>query len=180
MKKYIFVFGFICSLCTQAIAIPLKAPKTSDDVMLFSYRLLLVVYNFNYQNYLPRQKEAATMFTGEGWDSFLTSLTKSRLIDSIKKNKYFVSVTPLSPPSIVDQGLKTGTYFWKVKQPAMVIYKNDTYQQVQYLNIDMTLVFENGIKARDFIATKGEPINCQKTSSFLTITPQKPETAKKK
>ena len=110
------------------------------------------------------------MFNSGGWNDFLDVILKSKLLDSVNKNKYTVTTIPLSPPAITKQGLAKGVYFWNVEFPAMIVFKNDEYQQVQYVNIKQRIIYKDKkLHVVQFLAIKGTPINCQETSKGITV-----------
>lgn len=158
-----YVFGILLML-SSSVTYALDAPVKDTEVKIFSYKTLLSIYDFSYKNILASQRNAAIMFTGPAWGIFQTALLKSKLLDSVKTNKYIVTTVPLEPPQITKQGLQGQHYFWDIKMPAMVLYKNSTIKQVQYLDINMHIIYEDGLKVRKFKAEPGTPINCQKDS----------------
>lgn len=177
------VFSFLALATQMAFAndgeMQVKSPVEASKVNMFAVTTLFAVYDFDHSNILPRQKNAATMFTSDGWANFLSAMNKSKLVDSVKKNKYIVTTTPLRPAKITKQALKYGVYYWDVELPAMIVFKNDDFQQVQYLNIKQRIVFkDNHLQVDRFLATKGEPLNCKETSKGITVSQATKQPAK--
>lgn len=175
MKKIIMIFICLCFTTLAQAEHGQDSPASKLQVKLFSYQLLLSIYDFDYQQFIQQQKTAAKLFTPQGWMVFQKALLKSKLIEVIQKNRYTVTAVPLFPPKIGQQGMKNGSYQWQVEMPAMVVYKNDSYQQVQYLDIKMNLVYQNKLLAQSFIASPGKPITCQQTTKDLKVTPPTPD-----
>lgn len=163
------------SLASDAMP-PIKGPVENVEVKKFSFNLLFSIYDFSYKNAMERQKQAAMMFSSTGWENFQKALLKSKLLESVKTNKYIVTTTPLIPPEVIKQGLKKGIYYWQVKFPAMIVFKNADYQQVQYINIKLHITYKDKLRAEEVVAEKGTPINCQQTSKGIIITPEAAKT----
>lgn len=158
--------------------IQVKSPVSGIKVKLFALNALFSVYDFDHSNITHRQKAAAKLFTGDGWANFLSAMNKSKLLDYVRKNKYQVTTTALRPALISKQALRYGVYYWDVEYPAMVVFKNEKVQQVQYLNIKQRVVYKNKeLQVEKFLATQGKAINCEQTSKEIT---QASKTAPKK
>lgn len=175
MKKALLITLF-CSLSFNGYSQPGgKSPMPNMEVKLFAYQVLLYVYHFKYDTLFNDQRKAAKLFTGPGWQGFQSAVTSSKLITMVKKHKYQVEAVPLSPPKITKQGVVKSEYLWQVDLPAMVVYKNPSYQQVQYLNVSILVTYMNKkLKVKQFVTTKGKPINCAKTSEKIKLTEEKP------
>ncbi len=154
------------------ITFAINAPKNDIEVKVFANTAIVSVYDFNFNNMIPRQKQAATHFTANGWINFSKALTQSKLLDAVKKNRYEVSAVAMRPPKIIHQGLSSGTYRWKVMMPTMVVYKNDTKEQVQYLNVTLEIYYQRGrLLINNLISEPGEPLVCEKDSSNQSKNP---------
>lgn len=177
MKKSIFVqiiCGFLLFLThsTFAGSDEIQAPSPLPDVKvkIFAVDTLFAVYDFDHKNIKEHQKEAAKRFSGDGWTDFLSAMDNSKLMDSVTKNKYIVTTTPLLPAKISKQALKQGVYYWIVEYPAMIVFKNDDYQQVQYVNIKQRIIYKDKALQMDkFLASKGKALNCEETSKGIIV-----------
>lgn len=167
------LFLFLLSLNTMSYAGTFASPPSplkDTAIKAFSFNLLLSVYDFKPDNMQENFQSAAKNFSSNGWQTFMKALLDSKVLNSVKKNNYLVTSTPLSPPEILEKGLYKGVYFWKVGFPAMIVFKNDTYQQVQYVTIKLHINYINEqLKTESFIATKSEPLMCKKTSPEIVV-----------
>lgn len=169
--KYTVFFAALL-IGSVAHAQEVKPPLDEREVKLFAYTSLLAIYDFDYKNYLSRQKQAAETFTGSGWLNFQQALIKSKLLEAVKKNKYSVTTVPLAPPVITQRGLVKGVYQWTVQLPAMVVFKNEAYQQVQYLDLTMLVLYQQGLKLQSVATRKRAPLNCEQTSPQISLNKQ--------
>lgn len=168
LKAYLLILGLAALGQSYAAQAP-KAPISDSKVKFFAYQTLMATYEYNYKNIINSQREAAKLFTGKGWVSFQKAIIDSKVLIAVKQNRYQVSATPLQPADIVKQGLADGRYYWDLKYPAMVVYKNASYQQVQYLEMDMRIVYQDKLLVEQLVAKKGKPINCQQNSSNIEV-----------
>lgn len=156
------------------------APVDDIKVKVFANTAIVSIYDFNYANYLQRQKATATMFTGKGWAAFNKALTQSQLLNNVKSHRYTVTSVATAPPHIVKRGLTQGEYGWQVVMPTLVVFKNNDFQQVQYLDVTVNLLWQGRLLVNEFHAKKGKAIPCEQTTKGLMIKPNKPVEAKEK
>ena len=168
----IFAFLLLLNQASFAGSEEIQAPSPVPDikVKIFAIDSLFAVYDFNHTNIKEHQKATAKMFSGEGWTDFLSVIKNSKLMDSVIQHKYVVTTSPLLPARISKQALKQGVYYWIVEYPAMIVFKNDDYQQVQYVNIKERIIYKDKVLQIDkFLATKGKALNCEETSKGITV-----------
>lgn len=168
----IVAFVFLLTQASFAGSDEIQAPSPVPDVKvkIFAIDTLFAVYDFDHTNIKEHQKQAAKMFSGDGWTDFLSVIESSKLMDSVTKNKYVVTTSPLLPAKISKQALKQGVYYWIVEYPAMIVFKNDDYQQVQYVNIKERIIYKDKTLQMDkFLASKGKALNCEETSKGITV-----------
>lgn len=119
-------------LCFSLLMLPLQAFALDDtQLAVWTNEAIVATYTYNYQNFLPRQKEIATYFTAAGWIGYSKALNDSKLPDAVKKNNYYVSAVATSPPDVT---LVRDNY-WRAVMPLLVVYKNPQYQQKQTLEV---------------------------------------------
>jgi hypothetical protein len=120
------ILFFLCQTLTwQALA------QSNTQLEVWANEAIVATYTFDSQNYVAQQKQIALYFTTKGWVDYTNALFKSQLLDSIKKNNYFVSAVATSPPQISS----IGTSSQKAVMPILVLYQNPQYQQKQYLTV---------------------------------------------
>ncbi len=151
----------------------IKPPIDNIKVKVFSNTAIVSLYDFSYKNYLSRQKQTARFFTSKGWFALTKALIASNLNTNVAKNKYTVTSVATAPPTIKNQGLKQGLYHWQVIMPVMIIYKNPEYQQVQYLNVTLNLIYQDKLLINELITRPGKAPPCETTSTTIKITPPK-------
>ena len=105
---------------------PLTQPVMPDaDLMAFTARAILAVYNFDYEHYRATlSREASPSYTVEGWNGVVTAIEKTRNLDEIKANAMVVSAKPEGGPEILGSGLDGGHLVWSIRLPIRVTYAN--------------------------------------------------------
>lgn len=116
--------------------LPLLAQAQSEKTQLsvWANEAIVETYTFNYKNYLKAQKEIAKYFTADGWKAYSQALLKSKLLDTVKKNKYKVNAVATAPPQVKTRAKGN----WQAVMPVLVVYENPQYQQKQHLKITIT------------------------------------------
>ncbi len=127
-------FQRVILLWIALLSVPLQAIAADEtQLAVWANEAIVATYTFNYQNFLPRQKEIARYFTSTGWMAYSNALNDSKLPDAVQKNAYYVTAVATMPPEI-----KTlGDNHWQAVMPLLVIYKNPQFQQKQTLKITL-------------------------------------------
>jgi hypothetical protein len=130
-------YSRIILLCFSLLTLPLET-FAADDTQLevWANEAIVATYTFNYQNFLPRQKEIATYFTSNGWIAYTKALNDSKLPDAVQKNDYYVSAVATLPPQVK----MIRDNYWQAVMPLLVVYKNPQYQQTQTLEVTIEFV----------------------------------------
>ncbi|ASQ47268.1 DotI/IcmL family type IV secretion protein [Legionella clemsonensis] len=129
-KTRIYHLLILLVLSTTGFAVP-----DNTQLAVWANEAIVATYTFDYNNFLPRQKEIAKYFTAAGWTAYSTALNTSKLPEAVKKNYYSVSAVATLPPTI-----KTiNATQWEATMPLLVLYKNPQYQQKQ--NLLVTIIF---------------------------------------
>lgn len=171
MRRTITLLFILFGLSAYAQVV---APVDEIKVKVFANTAIISIYDFNFNNALARQKATATMFTGKGWAAFNKALTQSQLLNTVKSHRFTVTSVATAPPRIISQGLNQGEYGWQVMMPTMVVFKNNEFQQVQYLDITLNVLWQGRLLVNEFHAKKGKAPACAQTTKGLKITPNKP------
>ena len=105
---------------------PLSQPVMPDaDLMEFTARSVLAVYNFDYEHYRETlSREASPNFTVAGWNGVVTAIEKTRNLDEIKASFMVVAAKPLDSPAILSLGQVGDHLAWTIRLPIHVTYAN--------------------------------------------------------
>ena len=129
MRVFFVVLLSLCSLV-------LHAEPSPAALSVWANEAIVATYTYDYQHYLESQKKVAHYFTATGWIEYSKALINSKIMESVEKNKYFVSAVATSPPQI---SLFT-TGVWKAQMPLLVVYRNPQFEQKQTLLV--TIIFK--------------------------------------
>jgi intracellular multiplication protein IcmL len=97
----------------------LKPSKLID----WAQNILNKTFTFNFVNYNEIFDDSKKYYTDKGWDSFNNALEKTRLLDVVIENKYFLSATAAGTPVILDDGVVQGHHAWHVRAPVVLVFK---------------------------------------------------------
>lgn len=143
---------------------PLNEPNMSNNaISSWANEAVMAVYSFNFIDYRQALSRAQDYFTPEGWQQFLSSLQSSNTLAMVLSQKLIVTAVPTQAPVILDQGLLSGTYAWKIQEPVLVTYQSASMTQPQALTIVMTIermsTLNNpkGVGISQFVAIQGGP-----------------------
>ncbi len=139
-------------LCCLWMSAPLQAQDAPNNTQLsvWANEAIIATFTYNYQDFLPQQKEIATYFTGDGWLRYSKALLDAKLPDTIKTNAYYVSAVATMPPEIT----KVDDHEWQAVMPVLVVYTNPAYKQKQSLAITVTFIeAPTGTGVRGFAIT---------------------------
>lgn len=123
--------------------------KSEGEVKKFAKDAINVLYKYDYINYKEELQDGAQYFTGQGWNEYLDSLTKSDTLLAVTENKWIVTVNFEEAPEItktpyVDDADQSCT--WEVKVPVDISYigKTSTKQKGEvYARISRVSVLKN-------------------------------------
>lgn len=109
--------------------VALSQPNLSQTALRQWANLAAVsAYTYSYTSYPQDLQAISEYFTPDGWSAFLDALLNSGTLDKVKKLKLIVSAVATATPVILDQGMLSGVYTWKVQIPLLVSFQspNDT------------------------------------------------------
>lgn len=167
------IFGLLLWMMFAVVAnaqtLEVKAPLTNIQVKSWINLAILSVFDYNYQNMIAQQKQAARYFSHQGWKNFLSAYQQAGIAEVVKKNQYAVTAAATQPATINQQGLQSGQYHWQIKMPLVVVYKNNKTRQCQYLNVTLDIIYQGNprlgstqdLKIERYIAIKGQAPSCQ-------------------
>lgn len=108
--------------------IPLDKPNMNDgEIMDFSLTAVRDINMYDYENWKTQLTKTQPYFTVHGWDSYISEFQKSNTINTVRKERMVVNMTPTAPPSIIRKGeVKVDNappiYVWIVEIPASIKY----------------------------------------------------------
>ncbi len=93
------------------------------ELMDFTARSILAVYNFDFVHYRETlSREATPNFTVNGWNGVVAAVQATRNLDEVKANSMVVSATALASPT-VRQWAQIGDHLaWSIQLPIHVTY----------------------------------------------------------
>lgn len=121
-------------------SLQVQASPDNTALSVWANEAIVATFTYNYQNFLPRQKEIATWFTADGWIRYSKALEDAKLLDTITTNSYFVSAVATLPPEIK----MLNEHQWQAVMPVLVLYKNPAYKQKQNLMVTLTFTEVTG------------------------------------
>jgi len=129
------------------------------ELMDFTARSVLAVYNFDYVHYHETlSREASPNFTVNGWNGVVTTIEATRNLDEIKANSMVVSAKALASPSIQNAALAGGHLAWRIRLPIHVTYANKVESRGMDLVVTAiavrvpTAFHPNGVAIDSFVA----------------------------
>lgn len=139
---------------------PLTAPMVSDSALLqWANQAAVAAYTYNFATYRKELQDASEYFTPEGWGDFETALESSRNLETVINKKLVVTAVATGAPVILDRGILTGHYSWKVQMPLLVTYESASTTIQQPILVTMlvtrvsTLNVPKGIAIAQFVAS---------------------------
>lgn len=104
---------------------PLNEPNQSDSAVLqWANQAAIAAFTYNFVNYRAELQASSGFFTADGWDQFLSALQQSNNLDAVKVKKLIVSAVATRAPIILQKGLLSGKYAWRVQMPILVTYQS--------------------------------------------------------
>jgi hypothetical protein len=127
MRISLFLIGlFSCCLSF--------AQSDESERSVWVNEAIVATYTYDHQNFLDQQKKIAHYFSTQAWINYSEAFAASKLLDTIKKNKFKVSAVAQSAPEI--KALRPGQ--WQASMPLLVVYTNNDTEQKQTLKVTIT------------------------------------------
>ena len=137
-----------------------EASLSPEAVRQWATRLVGQAYGLNYQDYRQQLANLKQDFTETGYEGFMQSLERSKLLDLIVSENYVVSAVVRETPTIVKSGKLKGGYAWRISVPVVVTYRNGAGATTQDLVVTLLAVRVaesrnmTGIAVQNFIASR--------------------------
>lgn len=145
---------------------PLSEPMMAPTELLqWASRAAVAAYTYNFVDYREALQRVQNNFTPDGWTYFEDALKSSRNLESVVAKKLVVSAVATAAPVILDQGVVSGRYAWKVQMPILITYQSANEQTQQPVIVTMvvsrvpTVNMPRGIAIASFVSATGRPIN---------------------
>lgn len=139
--------------------IPLNEPNSSDAVVLqWANLATIAAYSYNFVNYRTELQAASEFFTAEGWSTFLDALQESNNLKAVISKKLVVTAVATRAPVILQKGVLSGRYSWRIQVPILVTYQSASEFSQQNLVVTMlvtrisTLNNPKGIGIAQFVS----------------------------
>lgn len=122
--------------------VPLSEPNlTQAALMSWVAQASTEVMTFGFHDYRRRLQEASRHFTRNGFESFTSALTQSRIIEAVEAHQQVVTTVPRSAPVLVQEGVtREGRYFWRVQLPLSVSYQAASKSRNEFMTVEITVL----------------------------------------
>lgn len=108
---------------------PLSDPMMSKPELLqWAERAAVAVNNYNFVNYKEALQNAQNNFTPDGWKYYMDALKSSGQLDGVIAKKLVANAVPTGAPVILEEGVISGRYAWKVQMPLLVTFQSASEQ----------------------------------------------------
>ncbi len=139
--------------------VPLDQPNIAPSALLqWANTAAISAYTYNFVNYRQALQEAQNYFTPDGWSAFMEALNSSNNLTAVIAKKLVVSAVATGAPIILQQGILSGIYAWRVQMPMLVTYQSASQFSRQSIIVTMlitrvsTLNSPQGIGIAQFVA----------------------------
>lgn len=92
------------------------------DLLQWTAEVVRHLFVLDFYRYNDQLKKLMPYFTDDGWKVFLNQLNNYASPDTVKANKFFVNGAPTGAPTVLTEGLLTGSYAWWVQIPIDINY----------------------------------------------------------
>jgi intracellular multiplication protein IcmL len=119
---------------------PLSEPMLAPaELLQWAHLATIAAYTYNFVNYRDAFQQLQNSFTPDGWSYFESALQSSRQLETVIAKKLVVTAVATGTPVILDQGVISGRYAWKVQIPILVTYQSPNEQTQQPLIVLLTI-----------------------------------------
>lgn len=111
----------------------LEFPHQSyKNISNWIFDAIVAAYAFDFNNFDNQVNAASYYFTDEGYRSYLTALTTSKVKKDILEKKLKVDLIPTQSPIMINGGSFGDTEFWRFRVPVLISYyggKNPVFRK---------------------------------------------------
>jgi intracellular multiplication protein IcmL len=125
--------------------VPTSSPNmTSDDVINWTVEAVESALSYDYVNYHAQLQNAQKYFTSYGWSNYMSALKSSNNLLALTQRKMVVVAKVVDKPTIVKEGLLSGSYAWKMDIPILMTYFMPPYDDKSKITnpIEMTILVQ--------------------------------------
>ena len=127
---------------------PLSQPvKSTPQILAWSNMAAARINSYDFVNFRRQLQDASTYFTAQGWRSYQEAFAKTQNLDYVRTNRLVATAVATGAPVVLQQGLVSGMYTWKVQLPLLVKYQSATLSKniptVVTMLIQRTSIEEN-------------------------------------
>jgi intracellular multiplication protein IcmL len=144
---------------------PLDQPNLSEPALLEWANLAAVAaFSYNFVNYRQELQAASEFFTPEGWTAFIQALNESLNLQAVISKKLVVTAVATGAPVVLQRGILTDSYAWRVQIPLLVTYQSASQITQQNVVVTMlitrisTLNSARGIGIAQFVVSGGSAL----------------------
>ena len=120
---------------------PVSQPISStSDLTTWVANSVVQAYTFDFANWRPQLQAAQLNFTGPGWKGFENALKDSGILQTVLEKKYVTTAVPTGSPVLLDKGIISGRYAWKLQMPLLVTFQSAERTASQNLMVDIIVV----------------------------------------
>ncbi len=111
--------------------IPLdQALQSPEFVLNWASDAVVKIYALDFVSFRRSLQSSQAYFTWKGHVDFMLALKASTNLDAVQAKKQVVSVAVTGNPSLVDQGLAKGIYYWQITLPLTFTYQNSANEVI--------------------------------------------------
>ena len=139
--------------------VSLNAPNQSDSAVLqWANQAAIAAFSYNFVNYRSELVASSGFFTAEGWDQFISALAASNNLEAVKAKKLVVSAVATRAPVILQKGILSNRYSWRIQMPMLVTYQSASEFSQMHVTVTMlvtrvdTLNSPRGIGIAQFVS----------------------------
>lgn len=141
---------------------PLAEPNmTSSALLQWANTAAIAAYTYSFVNYRGELQAASEFFTPDGWQGFLDALKTTGNLDAVIQEKLIVSAVATQAPIILQEGVLSGVYSWKIQFAMLVTYQSASRVAQQPVVVTMLiqrvspLSSARGIGIAQFVVSSG-------------------------
>ena len=101
----------------------LNSPSLSaEKIVNWSNRAVRDIFRFNFRDIDSRLESNSVYFTEGSWAEFRASMEKTEMVEKVKGERLFVSLTPMEDPQLIDRVSVNGQEVLRVEVPVVITY----------------------------------------------------------
>lgn len=119
---------------------PLSTPVVpTHELLQWANTAAVAVNTYTFVNYRKELQTASEYFTPDGWRNYQKALKDSGNLDMVTSRRLIATAVATGAPVVIDQGLISGRYAWKVQIPLLVTYESASTNIKQPITVTMII-----------------------------------------